>query len=307
MAVGLHLTAVWLMAALLLLPYRDGVSVLFAGWTDPAVRAQSWGNLFLHVCLAATVWGLVFVSYRWLRTLSRSQVHRIAKSRGQAMIETLIALPLILLLIFGLSQMTLNNVAGMFSNVAAFQAARAAWIWYGEPCESCDVRERAEEMGRIQGAAVLVPVASNQVGADDPSLEFFRMRGLLVGSQLARVGEDLGAAGMDVAGRAGRDDTVSLAAAMGHRPFIHRTAVQFTSAYGSTNVSVSENGDFLRVSFLYRHHNSMPLVAAIFGSHDTVGGTDGFFTRIERTVELRRLPQANRRAVIHSNLPPLLL
>jgi hypothetical protein len=63
--------------------------------------------------------------------VGRSQQRRRGTARGQAAIESALALPLLVFLVLGLLQLTLLEQAKLMTEYAAFQAARAGIVWNG--------------------------------------------------------------------------------------------------------------------------------------------------------------------------------
>ncbi|MFP4597902.1 MAG: TadE/TadG family type IV pilus assembly protein [Persicimonas sp.] len=285
-------------------------AAFLAALEHPQFRAFAAPDLLFHVGLSVCLWaalclGVAVIRRQIARGRKLVQVAGSARRAGTVMIETLIALPVLLMLIFGIAQLTINNIAGIFTNLATFQAARSAWLWEGEPCRSieCDPEERA----RIQAAAVLTPVVPGAllVGSDALSPAADQMRGTLMGTQLPELNINSGEQGMQMATSAisgTRSQTGSLGDAVDVSTFSTRTARKFTFAYHATDIDVFTPGpSVLRVEVTYRHHCAVPLVGYLFGEPDQVAGRSGYYSHIERVFELTRLPEPNREAVVDPN------
>jgi hypothetical protein len=314
-AVAGHGVATLLVSALLLWVYVDSstLSVFVEVIDNPQFRTFLAPELLLHLGLSVCLWAFVYLlgSFLWrARNPAHTRLHTSPRTsrQGTVMTETIIALPVLLLLIFGIAQLTVNNIAGIFTNLATIQAARSAWLWEREPCSSieCDASERA----RIQAAAVLTPVAPGSMFIQDGGLPpaAARMLGVLVGAQDPQIGNDSGGRGMQTAARvSGRNPTSgSFSRALDRQSFTVRTIHKFTFAYHATDIEVSNpSGDVVRVDLTYRHHCAFPLVGRIFGEAGEVAGRPGYYADFTRSFEINRLPRPNRDAPIAPDSPKL--
>lgn len=276
---------------------------------EPKLRSFLAPELMLHLGLSACLWLLVYLlgAFIW-QAREPATVKLIDNQRGTVMTETLIALPVLLMLIFGIAQLTVNNMAGIFANLATIQAARTAWLWEREPCNSieCDPGERA----RIQAAAVLTPVApgAQRIGGGTLSQAAQQMRATLAGAQHPRLTEDSGQLGFQMVDAVdlSRRQSANFARAVDNQSFSVRTIRKFTFAYHATNVDVSNpSSDVVRVELTYRHYNAFPFVGRLFGEVADVAGRLGHYADIERTFEMKRLPRPNREAVVAPDHPKL--
>lgn len=299
-----------LVSAVLLWAFVDQhtATLFFRLFEQPQFRSFLAPELALHVGLSVCLWTFAYLvgAYLW-RSGEPARV-RLEDRQGAVMTETLIALPVLLMLIFGIAQITVNNIAGIFTNLATIQAARSAWLWEREPCNSieCDPAERA----RIQAAAVLTPVApgTHFISGSNLTPAAEQMRGVLVGVQQPDLRDDIGADGMEMSSRVSTfgHNSGTFAEALDTQSYSVRTVRKFTFAYHATDIEISNpSGDTVRVELRYRHHNAFPMVGRIFGVEDTVAGRSGYYAHIERAFELKRLPKPNREAVVAPDHPKL--
>ncbi|QDG50681.1 hypothetical protein FIV42_08045 [Persicimonas caeni] len=299
------------MSALLLWVFVEPTTkaVLAEVIEEPAFRNFMAPELLLHVGLSTCLWFFVYLmgAYIW-QAREPATVKLASSQRGTVMTETLIALPVLLMLIFGIAQLTVNNIAGIFTNLATIQAARAAWLWEREPCNSieCNPGERA----RIQAAAILTPVApgAQRVGGGALSLAAQQMRATLAGAQHPRLTEDSGLLGFQMvdAVNLSRRKSANFARAVDNQSYSVRTIRKFTFAYHATIVEVSNpSAEEVRVELTYRHYNAFPFVGRLFGDVAEVAGRMGHYANIERSFEMKRLPRPNREAVVAPDHPKL--
>ncbi len=305
-----------MVGAVVLALFVDHASVvrLMEALHNAQFRAASWRPLALHLGLSVCLWLLVYLVGSYLSDVYREKrpphlVRLVSATRASVMTETVIALPVILMLVFGIAQLSINNMAGIFTNLATFEAARSAWLWEREPCDSieCDAAERA----RIQAAAVLTPVVPGGLRIENASLTQAaqEMRGILVGAQLPQLTDDMGHRGIETANHVmmgTRREDGSLIEGLDISSFATRTVRKFTFAYLATHVTISyPTPSTMRVKLVYRHHNAMPFVGHIFGVAGEVGGRRGYYTDIKRIFEIKRLPRPNRHPLIGSHSPRL--
>ncbi|MFU8802225.1 MAG: hypothetical protein ACNA8W_00310 [Bradymonadaceae bacterium] len=298
-----HGLGVLIMAAVLLIPFWSRPayqSALLAHQSDELWSFLGW-EFALHMGLAACIWALGWIVVALVKEWRKQEPRplRVVSARGSVMTETLITMPVLLLLIFGLGQLTVNNIAGVLTNLATFQAARVVWLWEGEPepCGGggCDVQDRA----RIQAALVLTPAAPGEYNkGNDLSARAEQVRGIMVGSQRPWPSSDMGFEGMEMADDVLADDGpgwgTNFTGAIDASSFIARSARKFTFAYEATEITYSTSADEVTVELKYKHFAAFPIVGRIFGEVDTVGGRTGYFATFNRVYTQDRLPEANR-------------
>jgi hypothetical protein len=250
-------------------------------------------ELAIHIALATSMWLLIASLFGTRRSRMNRQLRL---PTGTAMTETLIALPVCLLLIFGIGQMAVNNIAGIFADLAAFQSGRAVWVWYPEwQAGRADTdRGQVEEMARIQAAAVLVPVAPGDFAVDagtGDAPNVARALGMLYGRHNDAGGSDVGRASYDEAAmhvRSAGDGGSSgrFSRALDESTFKTRTARKFAAAFSASEVELLDRANEVGVRLTYNHLNVFPLVGAVFGQRAEHGGRGGYYAPIVREFTL---------------------
>jgi len=131
-----------------------------------------WLALALHVGLSACAWALFVIATMWIIQRRREKKTKIVRlTRGSIMLEFLIVLTPFLLLTSGLAQLTMLNITGMLADLAAFEAARVAWVWNPEVGSGRNVTAYlVKDRARVTAAMVLAPTAPNDylVGRTTP-------------------------------------------------------------------------------------------------------------------------------------------
>lgn len=299
----LHLTGVCVVAVTGLVLFMDRAHLELLG------NAVEHGGLvsfasegLVHIALAALVWAALCAVIWWVRRLpeQNTRAHSRHWARGSVYVETLIVLPVALLMFFGLAQMAINNMAGVFTNLATFQATRAAWLWQAEESRLNLSQDEIDMRVRIQAAAVLTPVAPgtffstfNDIAGADPEAAR-NMRGLLVGSQLGNVGGNVGLRGKQRASNIASSVTEhssGLVTGLDADGFIERSVRKFSMAYHATEVDIASSPQDVTVRLTYYHQCVLPLVCNIFGERRRIGQNssgggglsfEGYYTTIER-------------------------
>jgi hypothetical protein len=126
--------------------------------------------VLLQIGLASCIWAFIVIGFHWVRLTLREQrehqkpLHVLKKARGTILTETLIVLPVFLLLTSGLAQLSINSNASILMGVATFQAGRTSWLWEPET-RGDNARNNmsgnaaaVDEKARIAAATVLTPV-----------------------------------------------------------------------------------------------------------------------------------------------------
>ena len=234
-------------------------------------------QVLFHLCLSALVWALIVFAYTLTTRKSGARVVRAATvRRGSVMVETLIAVPVFLTLLFGLVQMTLNNTAAIMASLAAFEAGRAGAIWEAESrstssrikdaakTSSDDVNERA----RMAAATVLASVASSSFsdGCSTSSAFSSKMTAMTSASNLAGIA-------IPTSGALGYLGTInalssekSLSSAFDDNRFEFRGTLKMITAYCNTTATVSNEGNRIRTVVEYDHKLTVPMMGRIFMS-----------------------------------------
>lgn len=310
---GIHAAGSALMAACAL-----AGTILYTGQSwylifDPQLGGSTLRALASQAVTGALVWPLLVVmasGFRRLGTSFAKPEHTYVMSRkGTALIETIIALPIILLLTFGLAQFAVNNIAAVMMNYATFSASRAAWVWEGEG----DLGMAAER-ARVAAAVALTPVAygGRLAPAEAESRALREARGMLVAAQYPGIFATMGQNGVTEGEQLvyeSNTELPSMADALVETSFKARTAQQMTAAHRATIVTLTELGDELETKVQYQHYIAMPFVSRIFGRYATVQGKRGAWMLFERSYTRARMTESNRNVgtLVGEDLFPRLL
>lgn len=277
--------------------------------------AHNQPQFLFHLALSALVWTLIVSAYTLSTRQRGARVVRAASARrGSIMVETLIAVPVFLTLLFGLVQMTLNNTAAIMTSLAAFEAGRSAAIWEAESqapssriegagqIGSDDVTERA----RTAAATVLASVASSSFsdGCSTSSTFSAKMTGMTSASNLAGiVVPTTGALGALGTVRALSSDK-TLSAAFDDNRFEFRGPLKMITAYCNTTATVTTEGNRIRTVIEYDHKLTVPMMGRIFMSKMK---TLQYYSTIRRTFVTAQImppnpaPPQSLLSLIHTN------
>lgn len=311
-----HVAAVFGVAmgtTLLIVPTQHLETVASRLSAVPALWEMSQLSLVLHFALAACIWALICILYKLiqLRIRETKTVATVKLSKGTVVTETLIVTPIFLMLTFGMAQLTVNSIGGILANVAAYEAARAAWIW--QPEEDASDRRMGIEDGttiekcRIAVAFAMMPVAPGDYlknplldsdFADDARLIAAGANVPLSGVLLNIIGDDiadLGATGFG-AGETNPFTGRSYSRSLDASSFVVRSIRKFTTAFLAAGCTVDSNTH--EVTMTYRHHIMMPVVGRLFGEFELngVGNVPGYYSTYTRTFGFQKqLATPNRR------------
>lgn len=310
---GLHALAVLGIAfilALLMMPLSTLEWVAATHLATPELMQLSRTAILLHLGLAACTWALLVILFKLARRPRPLLVHTLS-ARGSVMTETLIVLPIFLLLSMGLVQLSINNIAAILANVAVHQAARTAWIWQPESGKKRVTREvNAEDVkdrARIAAALVMTPVApgnflSNPMG----SQAFHTARFAQAASQLPLAG-GAGGLGEFIAGITSFEPTVAtrgnltLTRALDQSSFLRRSVLKFTHAYEATAIEVTQADGRIGVKMTYKLHQTVPFVRNVMGSLSMVGLRMGYFATYHREFSFKAQPYAPNEHLPNNN------
>lgn len=302
--VGLgHLLGVLLVGAALavaLLTPRGAATLGSALVDQPGLLASSLAAIAVHLGVSALVWGALGLLVARTRRRRRATVALGRQKRaGSVLTETLVVLPVLLMLVFGLAQLTVNNIAGTLANLAVHQAARSAWVWLPERGRArLDHRityAEVESRARTAAALVMTPVAPadfiepDLVGngpAGDAS--FWRIHRAMYEASFDRPD----AAPQTTIEPVSYSD--SFAAALDRSDFDQRSARKLAHAYLALDrMDVRRQGADIVVSLRYQHFQAFPVVRALFGhklegslAPAYLGGSDEYYAPIERTMRM---------------------
>lgn len=303
-----HLTAtaaVTIVTALLVMPLQHAEGVVARLNSVPQLWEMSQLAIALHIALSACIWALVCIVYKLvrLRLAEQKRVATVKLSRGTVVTETLIVMPIFLMLTFGMAQLTINSIGGILANIAAYEAARAAWVWQPEEDASdkrMDLPEgTAEQKCRIAVAFAMMPIAPGDF-LKNPALssdygDKARMLALGANVPLSGVLSDVlgeGLVGLG-AGALGAGEYIALTGdasynrALDTSSFAVRSVRKFTTAFLAAECDIKNDHS---VEMKYKHYVAMPVVGRIFGTWDTIGPglLPGYYGTYERTFGFRK-------------------
>lgn len=270
-----------------------------------------WSSLARHFGYASLIWGTLVVGVVLLRRRNnprRVKHVRVAMSRGTAMVETLIVLVPFLLMTSGMAQLAMINVAGLLSDLAAFQAARAAWLWQPEADAGRGGanNETVKFRARTAAAMVLAPSAGadHWVGRNFPAGSGPPFRRIRTGITASfRKGFPVtGEREWTMSGSnwAYFSETTPTATATGlffntafdSKSFHLRAGRKCTQAWmGLEEFEIVNSGDQIGVHFTYKYSLVFPWFAYIFGGVESHGARVGHYAHIEREFTLPKHPQ----------------
>ena len=273
----------------------------------------NWFRIGLHGALSATLWGCVTLLYTAFQSRRSAQPVRLAHpgvlARGAVMVETLIILAPFLLLTSGLAQFSLNNSAYLLADLAAYQGARAAWLWQPE----ADAGRKGANAETVKFRAmtaialVLAPTAPTDfyVGRNFPGGSgppFRRVRtaiaasfrpgvGLTGQQEWSVSGSNWAYFGLENRQASARNTTYS--GAFDSVSFSLRAGRKCTQAWmgiENSDFQILNSGGEVGVQFTYKHNQVFPWFAYIFGGSETVAGRTGNYQEIKRSFTLPAQP-----------------
>lgn len=254
------------------------------------------GEIGIHLGLSAALWTMLYLSCLAIRTRQgSSRAMRVVKrARGTVITETIIIMPVLLLLLLGLSQLAVLNIAGMLMNYGASQAVRAVWVWAPElePLNNQTARRGVTEdlvrdRARIQAALAVAPVAPADFRATgaEASEDFMKMRGAILAGQALRPPNDAGRVSIDEAhGRyqfTGSEER-TFYRAFDSTNFVDRSVRKFTFAYQALDVELILEDEEVGAVVTYQQKIMFPFITNVFGTPGSVAGLPGHYTAIRR-------------------------
>ena len=241
-------------------------------------------ELATHGLISGLVWYMVYSAWR---AVSKPRAQRVLKAaHGTVITETLIVLLPFMLLTSGLAQMSINNMAGMLTNKAAYEAGRTMWVW--EPTDAAKGQKRA----RLAAAASVAPVApGSHFMMPNGDAELAAMRGVVYAtfSPLGWIGGGSGisktvAMGVSVGGKSGTTGR-TFGDALDSDSFPNRAARKLNFAYEATAIEPIRGGQ-VGAKVTYKHFQAFPWFAWITGQQEFVGMRQGYYSKIIRTYTL---------------------
>lgn len=225
-----------------------------AASTDPQLAGHGLVGVATHLGLATTLWIAVVVLVRAVLQ-HRDEPRRAVKlRRGATTTETLILFPFLLLMVSGLSQLAMMNVASLLTNLAAFNAGRAVWVWDGQDASTAE----CEHWATVGAAHAVLP----------------------------SVPSDFQGAGGWVEGNGG--DT-TYASAYDTGSLEDRVDGKLAFAMASVHVEAIR-GATTGANLTYHFRIAFPWFAYMFGQRAVVGNQPGYFRPLYRTYTLPAQP-----------------
>ncbi len=281
-----------------------GHSVFSLALEDSAFTNFAMRDLGIFFLLSALSWALLFATFQLFRSrkLKRGVLK---KATGSIIAETLIALPVLLTLVFGMIQLSLNYIGAILLDYGTFQAARTVWVWQPEAAgnRAGVSMGLVREMAKIQAALAVTPSAPGDYLQDlfAGSREFKDARAMILASQLPFLAPDMGLYAKPLVYALQLEDLGGLVEtetfvwrSLGSSSFRLRSVRQFSFAYACVNVSTINNGNEVGARVTYAMYQSMPLVGRIFGGPAAVSGRPGFYSTMDREFKLATQFPANR-------------
>jgi hypothetical protein len=249
---------------------------------DAQLWRQMAGELGAHVLLSSLVWAGLVCLFRTLRA-KPSSARVLKASRGTVITETLIVLMPFMLLTTGLAQVTINNMAGILTNYAAYSAGRTMWVW--EPHNSSAALQRA----KVAAAAAVTPVApGSNFLLPSTAADAKQFRHIMYASftPLAfAAGSTLGVAGDAEMMLSAEGLKKNFNLALDDDSFRVRAARKFTFAYGAIAVT-RDNSAGIGAKVVYHHYQAFPALGWVFGTIGVKSGRAGYYMPITRSYSL---------------------
>ncbi|MFB6262863.1 MAG: hypothetical protein ABEL76_04450 [Bradymonadaceae bacterium] len=274
-------------------------------------------RLALHLGLSAVVWALGQLAIRYVQSSTRRG--RAAgpelASRGTVLTEFLIVLAPFLLLLSGLAQLAINNITRVMADYAAFQGARAAWVWQAEEGREVDWtaaalsgRQLTRTRARLAAAQALAPTAPGdfRIGRLPRNIDgrLIQLSGAMAASFMPGP-RRTGAAGRRVARRVRRRSSsrrsalprsLSLVGGVDTSSMRRRAVQKLMFAYlafqsgnqGREGFRVVDRGREVGVHFTYQMNQVFPWFTYLWGGVDTIGGRPGYYLPVTRHFTLDR-------------------
>lgn len=254
--------------------------LLWRATAEPALGGELVWPLATTIGSAVALWGATWavVVALWRRPEPQPIVLR---ARGAVLTEVLIVLPVYFTFVFGLAQLTINNIAGLLSTLSSYEAARTLAVWGPEARRDVGF-ELALDKARVAAASVLAPVVPRDIVLRCERSETLdaHMSGLQSAGNLPV--QDIPTFGQ----------TDTLAGSFDRDSMAARGLPKLAKAYCLTEVSVAEDitpGLQFTAQVEYRHPNVVPLAGRFFGDEYVpgVGHLQSIKREYETTAQLR--------------------
>ena len=276
---GLHLVgilAVALAVGSFVLPGAYASMMWSVGMADGAMGQSLMFNAVVHLGLSTLLWlaGVALFQALWSKRRSLQPQRRMtSRRRGSVYVEFLAVLPVFLLLTFGLLQLLFINLGGALARVAAYEAARTAWIWEPEmsvnqanPNNNVDMAQ-LEDRVRISAALVMTPIAPGDYRmSGDTTEQMEAMREAMTARFLPNPGVVDVAAQVSGIQQVAGSGPASLVKSLDSASMPERAYRKFTFSYLATDeVNVIIEPSRVGASFIYNQHMAMPFVNVFLG------------------------------------------
>ena len=304
----IHTIGVTFIALLLLLPYVDQhiAEGFVMALENEQFQSFTAAEVAIHIGLSVCTWMLVVITYK-LVMLKRRRRKVFKVARGTAITETLIILPVWIMLSMGLLQLSIMNIAGILSNLAVFQAARTVWVWEGDRGQGVSYMTVMSK-ARVQAAYALAPVAPGDY-IHNPIFvgnSFKAARAGMLAQQLPLLATDQGNLGYPLAYvveledpggliRTGGTGDLALWRSLDGTTFRTRSVRKFTFAYNATTIIPFMAATRTGCLLIYNQQIAMPLAPWVFGERSIVSGRPGYYRRFVRQFNFQGQVPANRR------------
>lgn len=261
------------------------VAMIRRGATDPQMSSDVVLPLLIIFGLCACFVALSWIVLALVKARRTEESVRMRAQRGTIVVETLIVLPVFLLLTFGMAQMAINALAGLMSTLASYEVARTLAVWAPEEGNRA-TRAQITDRARTVAAGVLAPIVptgrSGNCTTSGSAVELL-IRGMQYG-------------GVNTTDAYSEDMGDSFAIAFDTQTFANRGAAKLRRGYcntevtwtgpASTSTETSRSGQ-VNARLRYFHPVAMPLVGPIFTTSDT-GGTwaTPYVTTYDKSYEL---------------------
>ncbi len=264
--VAKHVLAIGLIGIVFSWLFSDTATtrMLLLGKTSYASQAQ-----FVHLMYSTLFWAMCMGVYTWFKRPTERTPRVIRLNRGQVMLETLIVITPFLLLTGGLSQLMINNIAGMLTNLSVYQAGRTCWVWEGELSRNADIGAAASvdlnKRATLAAAAVLAPVAGGPVSTTDPDLDN------LLGIMAAHFSDQVTISGPISPPSNPYTAPETFADALDTSPFSQRATYKLKAAHANTMATCAVGGGQITARVTYNHFLAFPWFSYIFEDSSKVG------------------------------------
>lgn len=294
---GLHGLGFGVVALVLLrfhLPAEHLRLMLQTGQEAPEVGQALVLTGIFHGLVSLAVWTIVYGLGRGVvkavRGRGQEEMKRsLAVGRGAVFLESIMAIPVLLLLTMGLLQLSVLNLTAALVNVAGYQGARAVWVWQPEADAGRSGVNQAEvnERARIAVALVMTPVVAGDQRMIGSGIS--PQATAMARAMYARFALDVSPGGIAAllvpVGGTNEMTELSVSRAFDTGALDRRAVRKFLFAYMMTDtgdgmaqgdgVGVIREGGVIGVRFEFDQYIAMPLIGRFFGDPRLIGGSGG--------------------------------